>query len=295
MFPRFLTSETAEPAFSRDFDEGADEFDLRAHGVEDELVCGERICPSHATPPGSSWLQSWLVVVSIVGAGWAWMQLPTTLTSPARAAIASATSAVMAQFANVSSQPSAVSEGAGDTAQAQPPPAPLPPALESGEEVASAPGADAGVKVESNPVVPPQEQDQSEIAAPDQEQKAEGVENAGVEVERLPEPKVNPSDRYASRALAVGLHPDLSRVLLKKLTSADFENARKAITAALSETPQDGTYIWPRKPEASRAQFEIRFVAGAPKDCRRYVVTVIKDRWSTTARAMEKCTGTVRG
>ncbi|MCB1484565.1 MAG: hypothetical protein KDJ17_06715 [Hyphomicrobiaceae bacterium] len=295
MFPRFLTSESAEPDFNRDFDEGADEFDLRAQGVEDELVCGERICPSHAAPRGNSWLQSWLVVVSIMAAGWAWMQLPSTLTAPAAAAIASATSAVMAQFANGTSPPSGGSEGGGDSAQAEPTSAPLPPALENGQELAAAPGADAGVQVESNPEALPQEQDQSGVAAPDQEQKTEAVENAGVEMERLPEPKVDPSDRYAARALAVGLHPDLSRALLKKLTSADFENARKAIAAALSETPQDGTYIWPRKAEASRAQFEVRFVAGAPKDCRRYVVTVIKDRWSTTARAMEKCMGTVRG
>ena len=35
--------------------------------------------------------------------------------------------------------------------------------------------------------------------------------------------------------------------------------------------------------------FEVRFVPGAAEDCRRYVVTVTKDRWSTTAPPMEKC------
>jgi hypothetical protein len=35
--------------------------------------------------------------------------------------------------------------------------------------------------------------------------------------------------------------------------------------------------------------FQVRFVAGAAPGCRRYVVTVTKDGWLTTALPMEKC------
>jgi hypothetical protein len=107
--------------------------------------------------------------------------------------------------------------------------------------------------------------------------------------ERLPPPEADPSDPYETRALSVGLHPGLSRALLTQLSAADYRNAGIAIRKALTETPDDGTFIWPRQRKPELALFRVQFVAGAAPTCRRYVVTVAKDGWSTTALPMEKC------
>lgn len=105
----------------------------------------------------------------------------------------------------------------------------------------------------------------------------------------LPPPVIEPSDPYQKRAAAVGLHPQLSRVLLQRLSPADYRNARTAIETAIAKTPDTATFVWPRQRTPDLALFEVRFVAGAAPHCRRYVVTVTKDRWSTTALPMEKC------
>jgi len=98
-----------------------------------------------------------------------------------------------------------------------------------------------------------------------------------------------PADPYRKRAEAAGLHPDLSHVLLARLTAADYKNAAFAIDKALKTVPDDGVFEWPRSRKNGSAVFNIHFVAGAAHDCRRYVVTVTKDRWTTTALPMEKC------
>lgn len=105
----------------------------------------------------------------------------------------------------------------------------------------------------------------------------------------LPPPAADPSDPYRIRAEAVGLHPDLSRVLLARLSPDDYRNAGIAIRTALAETPDDGVFVWPRQRSPELALYKIRFVAGAAPGCRRYVVTVTKDGWLTTALPMEKC------
>ena len=91
------------------------------------------------------------------------------------------------------------------------------------------------------------------------------------------------------RALAVGLHPGLSRVLLARLSPDDYRNAGIAIQKAVAETPDSGVLVWPRQRKPELALFHVRFVPGAAPDCRRYVVTVTKDGWLTTALPMEKC------
>lgn len=91
------------------------------------------------------------------------------------------------------------------------------------------------------------------------------------------------------RAEAAGLHTGLSRVLLERLTTADYRNASEAIRRALAAPRDDGVHVWPARPEASSAQFTVRFVAGAAGGCRRYVVTILKDRWETTALPVERC------
>jgi hypothetical protein len=105
----------------------------------------------------------------------------------------------------------------------------------------------------------------------------------------LPAPRVDPSNPTQARAAAVGLHPELSPVLLARLSAADYRNAAYAIETALKETSDSAVFVWPRQKKPELALFQVRFVAGAAPSCRRYVVTIIKDRWSTTAMPMEKC------
>jgi len=107
--------------------------------------------------------------------------------------------------------------------------------------------------------------------------------------EPLGPPKVDPSKPDQVRAAAVGLHPELSPVLLARLSATDYRNAGYAIETAVRETPDTGVFVWPRQRKPELALFSVRFVAGAAPGCRRYVVTVVKDRWLTTAMPMEKC------
>lgn len=102
-------------------------------------------------------------------------------------------------------------------------------------------------------------------------------------------PKVDPSNPDQVRAAAVGLHPELSPVLLARLSPTDYRNAGYAIATAVKETPDTGVFVWPRQRKPELALFRVRFVAGAAPGCRRYVVTVVKDGWLTTAMPMEKC------
>ena len=105
----------------------------------------------------------------------------------------------------------------------------------------------------------------------------------------LEPPSVDPADIFQVRAMAVGLHPGLSRVLLARLSPDDYRNAGIAIQKAVAETPDSGVFVWPRQRKPELALFHVRFVPGAAADCRRYVVTVTKDGWLTTALPMEKC------
>lgn len=98
-----------------------------------------------------------------------------------------------------------------------------------------------------------------------------------------------PADPYRKRAEAAGLHPDLSHVLLSRLTATDYRNAAFAIDKAVKTVPDDGEFVWPRSRKRGGAVFNVHFVPGAGHDCRRYVVTVTKDRWTTTALPMERC------
>jgi hypothetical protein len=107
--------------------------------------------------------------------------------------------------------------------------------------------------------------------------------------EALPPAREEPADPYQVRAEAVGLHPGLSRVLLMRLSAADYHNAGVAIRTALKETPDRGALVWPRQRTPELAVFRVHFVPGAAPGCRRYVVTITKDNWSTTALPMERC------
>ncbi len=106
-----------------------------------------------------------------------------------------------------------------------------------------------------------------------------------------PEPTVEAQDKNPKRvhAIAAGLSPELPNVLLSRLSEADLKNAGYAIKTALAKTPDDASFAWPPKPSREQALFEVRFAAGASQGCRRYIVTVTKDRWSSTSAAVEKC------
>jgi surface antigen len=97
------------------------------------------------------------------------------------------------------------------------------------------------------------------------------------------------TDPYRKRAETAGLNPDLSRAVLAKLTATDYRNAAFAIRKAVTTLPDDADFTWPRARKTGAAVFNVHFVQGAGHDCRRYVVTVTKDRWTATAPPMEKC------
>jgi hypothetical protein len=131
--------------------------------------------------------------------------------------------------------------------------------------------------------------------APSQEPDASPPDTAAPTAADAPLPKPEATTPNQKRAEAVGLHPGLSRALLTRLSKTDYRNARFAIKTALTKTPDNDVFVWPRKWEPKLAMFQVRFVRGAPANCRRYVVEIAKDGWLTTARPMEKCGVKVSG
>lgn len=159
----------------------------------------------------------------------------------------------------------------------------IPAAPLATKDVAATPGAQAGTPLASTAQEP---------AAASQASASQGADDAPPATETpapLPPPKADPDDPYQQRALAAGLHPGVSRVLLSRMSDVDFRNVAAAVRKALAEITDDGKLVWPPRAEAKLAQFQVHFVAGAGPDCRRYVVTVNKDGWVTTALPMEKC------
>lgn len=98
-----------------------------------------------------------------------------------------------------------------------------------------------------------------------------------------------PTDPLKKRAAAAGLHPELPRAVLEKLSDADLKTASTAIRKALSSTDDEAVVIWPEKARQASAQFRVSFVEGAAPECRRYVVAIARDGWKTTALPVEKC------
>ena len=179
------------------------------------------------------------------------------------------------------------------TAAAPPANPPLPPSPASGESMtASNTGAalapiPVGPDASAASALPP-----APVTSPPTGQKSETPASVHANSEMrpyAPPRSVTVVDPFEARAKASGLHPDLSRDLLAKLSDADFRNAAYATRTALEKTSDDSTFKWPRRREAGLATFEVRFVPGAEPDCRRYIVTVEKDRWQTTAPPVDKC------
>ena len=77
------------------------------------------------------------------------------------------------------------------------------------------------------------------------------------------------------------------------MSEADFKNAGLAIDRAMKGATDGKVYAWPKNGAGGQiALFEVRFVRAAMPECRRYVVTVTKDRWATTTPPMERCAQT---
>lgn len=223
------------------------------------LVAGDRIGAGVPDRSGRRLVRSLLFVVAVLGAGWALQDNP-------------ALAPVWKSLESALQQPAPLPP---PTEMAQTPPAPLQqlPAT----EVAATPGTEAGAVA-----TPP-------AAVAEASAAATVTAAGGAAVEPLKPAVPDPKDPQQVRAAAVGLHPDLSRVLLKRLSASDYRNAEVAIKTALLQTPDSDVLEWPREAKRDAAVFHVRFVAGASGDCRRYVVEITKDSWVTTAPAMEKC------
>ncbi len=170
-------------------------------------------------------------------------------------------------------------------------PAPLEPLAT--KDIAEVPGTSSELPVatdgDGETAMDAQDATTSSEPSDESETSSGAPENGEAEPTPLPQPTIDPGDPYQKRALAVGLHPNLSRVLLSSMSDADYRNAGVAIRKAIDEAADTDKFIWPRQPTPKLALFHVHFVAGAGPDCRRYVVTVTKNGWTTTAQPMEKC------
>jgi hypothetical protein len=124
---------------------------------------------------------------------------------------------------------------------------------------------------------------------------AAASEPVGTDYTEKAEETEEPVEKKEQRkhAVSAGLSPDLPNVLLSRLSKEDFKNAAYAIKTAIAKTADDAKFVWPLAPSRQLAKFEVHFVTGAEPGCRRYVVTVTKDRWSSTSAALERCGATM--
>lgn len=236
------------------------------------FFAGEPILPPPRVRRGRSLFRTTLLIACLAGGGYAYVNAPETW----RTWLANGASQAMTQVAAVVERTMSRQVSATEVTAPASPPVEQPMAA---REVGDAPGVGAGEAVEPK----------TAALAPADVPQDEAANAADAAPEPLTPPVIDPANLYQKRALDAGLHPDLSRVVLQRLSDADFKNAGTAIRTALAQTPDSGTYLWPRKATAKLALFEVHFVRGTSTDCRRYVVTVTLERWSTTAPAMEKC------
>ncbi len=240
--------------------------------LEDELAAGERI-GRPVKRRGRRLLVRLLILLIAFGGAWAVLGHPSTWPVQRWASyLKSQATAVYAALERKASE-------ASDARQAPVAEQPKPIALERSLPPASEPAPLA----KAPPSVP-----DAARASP----MVTGSLPAAAETQPpppLPPPTVDRSDPYQVKAEAVGLHPGLSRVLLTRLSETDYRNAGFAIKTALAETTEGSTFLWPRERKSGLALFKVHFVQGAGPECRRYVVTITKDGWATTAFPMERC------
>jgi hypothetical protein len=243
---------------------------------DDDLLPGERIGPP---PRRSRGIVRGLVLLLIVGGG-GWLLLTDQaqwpgwlrdVTAGVSSALKGAMPARIERTAQMPAPPAPRIEPEPPRITSDPPLAPQPTALAKAEVLPNPPAARPEASPLTTGSLPP---------AANHNDEAPGVPLRVT---------ADPSDPLQVRALAIGLHPGLSRALLERLSAEDYRNAEAAIKTAVAETADDGSYVWPRQRKPQLALFKVHFVQGAAPSCRRYVVTITKDRWATTARPMEKC------
>ena len=240
---------------------------------------GEPIARPRGRRPDASMARALLVVGLLSGVGWAlfktealWRPLVTPLLEQAAGEISGV-------YARLTVAPEPVKPRAAEVS----PPASDVTALQTARDVGDTPGAQAGEAMQQAAPA------NSSGEAPATEASDGPEDGMAPPAAPLPPPQADPADPYQGRALAAGLHPKISRVLLARLTEEDYRNARAAIAKALAEVADDGKLEWPKQRAPGRALFTVHFVPGAAAECRRYVVSVTKDRWTTTALPMERC------
>jgi hypothetical protein len=231
--------------------------------TESPFYAGERICTPSPNMRGSSVLPACVLMLVAVG-GWTLVRHPDGWKHWLSSHIP--TASALLDYRAPPSAPAAPAQ---------------PPSVGPAPHAQSPPPPPAGESVAANNAVPPEPLITASIET--------APADKAPSVAPLAPPKADLSDPYQRRASAVGLHPDLSRALLARLSPADYRNAGVAIETAVAKTPETDTFVWPRQRRPELALFQVRFVPGAAPDCRRYVVTITKDRWSTTALPMERC------
>jgi len=238
---------------------------------------------------GSSMGRAFLVIVAMAGCGWGLLKTEAMW----RPWLTARVGDVMAEIERTRSR-TVVSPAPGDWAtQGTQQPAQLDPLSTTNLALAPEPASGSPVATEEKHATTRLSDDATAQSVrpgsdfDDASTRAAPTEEA--EAAPLPQPKVDPADPYQKRALAVGLHPELSRVLLSRMSDADYRNAGIAISKAVAEAADTDKFVWPRQRPPKLALFEVHFVAGAAPDCRRYIVTVTMNGWSTTAQPMEKC------
>jgi hypothetical protein len=255
---------------------------------DDEMLPGERIGPPLAGR-GKAVLKGGLLLTVVCAVGWgilgdqAWRQwLPTEIAAD----LSRLTERLGARLQS-QAQPTARIAAVPNRSDALAKPAALEPLPSTAVAAAPPIAAPPPLPLAASKAAPPP------VAAPESSPLTTGAlppsASAGTPGQPLAPPTVDPSNPYQVRAAAVGLHPDLSAVLLARLSATDYRNAGYAIETALKETSDTAVFVWPRQRKPELALFRVRFVAGAATGCRRYVVTVVKDGWSTTAMPMERC------
>jgi hypothetical protein len=247
------------------------------------LLASERIGPPLRSR-GRALLQGALLLLIVLGIAWAQLATAANPLGIAAALLHTAVEWVQASAPARTDKLSATVPQ--DTLPVRVPPAAFPPAV----PVAAPANLQRPAVGDADTSVSPRS---AALSTPVPPAPATSTEDAPSEP--LPPPTVDANDPYQKRALAVGLHPGLSHVLLAKLSPTDYRNAGIAIETALVKTPEGGVYVWPREGKPDLAVFRVHFVAGAAPGCRRYVVVVAKDRWLTTAAPMEKCNAQVVG
>lgn len=256
-----------------------------------ELSADDRI-----TAPRRGRVARWvrrIVLIAVVGLGggaiaqlddkaawWAWLQTEAV-------SVASAIENRMRSAAPTAPAEVPAPQSVADSGTADKPPPPLPPPQLPPKPMPSALPADATAAPAPATVPVP-------AAAPSQITTASlpapaAKKNEGDGPSSYVPAKPTTAEPFQKRAEAAGLHPEISRVLLERLSPVDYRNADTAIKTAMAETPDNGVLFWPRQRRPDLALFEVRFVSGAPPECRRYVVSILKDGWATTAMPMEKC------